>query len=206
MKRDADLLYELGALRHIQRQWTRFHLANVGDLADHHFRVAWIALMIAQREAQPVDTAKILKMALVHDVAESRTNDVDYLARQYVERREDQAAADIFAETSLEDDMLAVLGEYIARESLEAKIVKDADNLDVDIELREQESTGHTLPSLWYEHRQLLANTKLYTESAKMLYQEIRNTNPHNWHINAPRNRILGGDWKDALSSLGDKE
>lgn len=196
MKRDVDLLYELGALRYLQRQWARFHMPDVANLADHHFRVAWIALAIAAREDKPVDTDKILKMALVHDVAESRTNDVDYLSRQYVTRDEAKGAKDMFAGTSLEKEMLAVLHEYEVRESLEAKIVKDADNLDVDMELREQESTGHTVPTLWRAHRDYVAKTKLFTKTAQKMYKEICTTNPHNWHNGSPQNRLRTGDWK----------
>jgi 5'-deoxynucleotidase YfbR-like HD superfamily hydrolase len=65
MNRDVDFLYELGALRLIDRQWRRFHSQNFANLADHHFRVAWIALVIAAREGGKIDTGKIVKMALV---------------------------------------------------------------------------------------------------------------------------------------------
>lgn len=195
MNRDVDLLYELGALRLLQRQWTRFHMPNVANLADHHFRVAWIALAIAAREAEPVDTAKLLKMALIHDVAESRTNDVDYIARQYVTRDENQAAIDMLSDTTFGTEMLDVLHEYEERQCLEAKIVKDADNLDVDMELQEQESAGHHLAAMWREHRTSVVKPQLFTQSAKDLYDEICSTNPHNWHNNSPSNRVNGGDW-----------
>lgn len=195
MKRDVDFLYELGALRLLQRQWTRFHMPNVANLADHHFRVAWIALTIAAREEQPVDTAKLLKMALVHDIAESRTNDVDYIARQYVTRDENQAAIDMLSDTTFGTEMLDILQEYEERQCVEAKIVKDADNLDVDMELQEQGSTGHRLAAMWREHRTSVVKPQLFTRPAKELYEEICSTNPHNWHNNSPSNRVNGGDW-----------
>ena len=196
MNRDVDLLYELGALRLIDRQWRRFHSQNFANLADHHFRVAWIALIIAAREGKPVDTGKIVKMALVHDIAESRTGDVDYLSRQYVTRDGESAAADMLDQTSIGEEFVALLAEYEKRECLEAKIVKDADNLDVDMELAEQAMQGNALRKTWRVNRQLVADTKLYTKTARKLWDEIQSTDPDHWHAGSPKNRVNGGDWK----------
>jgi len=197
MKRDLEFLYEVGALRLVPRQWHRFHMDNVADLADHHFRVAWLALMIAAREDAKVDSAKLLKMAIVHDIAESRTGDVDYLARQYVTRNEAQGLTDMLAETSLQAEFKQLAREYEARACLEAKIVKDADNLDVDMELQEQASQGHQLPHDWRANRELVGKTKLYTDTARAMQQAIFESNPHDWHLKSPSNRVNGGDWQD---------
>ena len=94
MKPDINFLYEIGTIRYIDRMWKRFLNADFENLAEHHFRVAWIALVIAKHEKVD-NTDKILKMALVHDIAESRTGDVDYLSRQYVERNEELGIKDI---------------------------------------------------------------------------------------------------------------
>jgi putative hydrolase of HD superfamily len=196
MKRDVEFLYELGALRYMQRQWVRFHLPNVANNSEHMFRVCWIALTLAERVGKPVDTGKIVKMAIAHDIAESRTGDVDYIARQYVERHEHEALHDMLKDTSLEKEFSKLLAEYEKRESLEAKIVKDADILDVDMELLEQASAGHKLASNWETQRDHVG-TKLFTQAAKDLQKELRAANPHDWHIQSPNNRLNGGDWKD---------
>jgi putative hydrolases of HD superfamily len=196
MKRDVEFLFELGALRLMPRQWSRFHMPHVANNSEHMFRVVWIALTIAAREGADVDTGKIVKMAIAHDIAESRTGDVDYIARQYVQRNEHQALTDMLSETSLEDEFSEILAEYEARETLESKIVKDADTLDVDLELQEQRSQGHTLPNSWTTQRGFVGANKLFTESAKALHAEIRESNANEWHIKSPRNRLNGGDWK----------
>lgn len=196
MSRELEFLYEIGALRNMPRQWQRFHMANVANNSEHMFRVVWIALVLASKQDKRLDTEKIMKMALAHDVAESRTGDVDYLARQYVTRDETKALADIFHDTSLKNEFAALLEEYEKRESLEAKIVKDADNLDVDLELQEQISTGMKLPEDWREFRKIVADTKLYTQAAKDMHEAIWQSNPHDWHVKSHANRINGGDWK----------
>jgi len=195
MKRDVELLYEIGALRLIPRQWSRFHLTAVQNLTEHHYRVMWLALVIAAREKQ-CDTEKILKMAMIHDIAESRTGDVDYLARQYVVRHEDEAIKDMLRDTSLEAEFLELWEEYEARKTIESKIVKDADTLDVDLDLREQAATGNLLPDQWTKQRAHVHETQLFTKTAKQLYKDIDASNPHDWHIKSPQNRLNGGDWK----------
>ncbi len=182
-------------MRFIPRQWHRFHMFNVQSLTEHHYRVIWLALLIAAREKKG-DIEKIMKMALVHDVAESRTGDVDYLARQYVTRNEDMAIQDILEDTSLEQEFIDIIQEYEKRESIESKIVKDADNIDVDLDLAEQALIGHEIRSEWQEMRDHVGKTKLYTKSAKLLQAEIRSANPHDWHTKSPRNRRASGDWK----------
>ncbi len=192
--RDVDFLYEMGNIRFIERMWRRFLRDDFANLAEHHFRMFWIAMIIAARETN-VDTGKIAKMVLIHDIAESRAGDVDYLARQYVERNEELAIKDMLADTSIEEEFYALWQEYEDRSSLEAKIVKDADNLDVDLELSEQAAKGSKLEGHWASNREYVASEKLYTKTAKELFAQIRTANPHNWHLEG-RNRRNSGDWK----------
>jgi putative hydrolases of HD superfamily len=194
MDRDIEFLYEMGTLRFIPRQWKRFLNADFANLAEHHFRVMWIALIIAKHEK--ADVSKILKMALVHDICESRTGDADYLARQYVERNEELGLTDILSKTILEkDEFLSLWHEYEALRSIEAKIVKDADNLDVDLELNEQAVRGFGLKDTWKTQRGWVSKNRLHTKTAKKMLEKIQKSDPHAWHLNT-RNRINAGDWK----------
>jgi len=196
MKRDVDFLFEIGALRHQPRMWHRFMGGDVASITEHHFRVIWLALIIAAREKKG-NIEKILKMALVHDIPESRTGDADYLSRQYVKRDEDKALEHMLDKTSVKRPFVAAWKEFERRRSIESKIVKDADNLDVDIELREQGAKGLKLEKDWRETRNGVARTRFYTESARQLYNEIMAAKPSDWHVNSPYNRSNGGDWKN---------
>jgi len=192
---DINFLYEMGSIRFIDRMWRRFLHGDFATLSDHHFRVFWIAMIIASHEKN-VDTGKIAKMALVHDIAESRAGDVDYLARQYVIRNEELAIDDMLGGTAIEKEFRALWDEYEKRESLESKIVKDADNLDVDLELAEQAAaSSNSLKELWQNNRDFVAKNKLYTQTAKDIYDQIDKVNPHEWHLNG-RNRRNSGDWQ----------
>jgi len=180
----------------LQRQWKRFLNADFANLAEHHFRVAWLALLIAKHE-KAANTDKVLKMALVHDIAESRTNDVDYLSRQYVVRNEELGIKDMAKDTVFGEELVALWQEYEKRESIEAKIVKDADNLDVDMELLEQGARGMSLSNqkVWKQTRVHVHDHKLSTKTAKRIWKALQTSNPHDWHING-RTRLNAGDWK----------
>ncbi len=192
--RDLDLLFELGSMRHLARTWTQFMRSDMANLSDHIFRVVWIALIIARHE-DAANIEKIMKMALVHDVSESRTGDVHYLSRQYTKRDEDTAIKDVLKDTVLEDEFIALWEEAEAKQTIEARIVKDADNLDVDLELREQPYVDSRLIDGMQRIRKEAVYPKLYTKTAKRLWKQIQNANPHDWHLKG-RNRFNSGDWK----------
>jgi putative hydrolases of HD superfamily len=190
--RDVEFFYEIGQLRLINRMWRRFFQSETSNVAEHTLRVIWIALALAKKE-KVKDEEKIMKMALVHDITESRTGDVDYISRQYVEMKEKIAAEDMLNETILADDFLKVWKEYEKRETIEAKIVKDADNLDVNLELREQEI--QSISDKFLKPRDVFVRPILYTKTAKKYWDLIGKSDVHDWHA-LGKNRFNSGDWK----------
>lgn len=193
-RRDIELLFEIGCMRYMARSWKRFFNPDVANNAEHTLRVIWIASLLAEYE-NIGNKEKILKIALIHDLTESRTGDTDYLSRQYTERKEAKAIDDILKGTIFEKELLALWREYEEKRNVEAKIVKDADNLDVELELVEQESRGHSIGVLWNSRRRKLVYPKLYTKSAKKLWDRMHQSKIHGWHMNA-NNRFRDGDWK----------
>ncbi len=194
MSRDLEFLYEIGCLRRQQRSWSQFLYPDAASNTDHTFRVVWTSLILAKKE-NIKDTEKVMKMALVHDVPESRTGDTNYLSRQYVKENNPQAFADIFSGTVLENEFKDLWHEYETRETMEAKIVKDADTLDIDLELAEAMALGNPLGEIFRDHRKLVAKM-LTTKAAKEMWEEIQTSDPHAWHLNS-RNRFNAGDWNE---------
>lgn len=181
--RNIELLFEIGSMRNIQRGWRQHLGMDCANVLDHTLRVIWISLILARREMVK-DEEKIIKMAMVHDLAETRVSDLDYVSKAYVTADEETAARDLFAGTVF-NDLHEILKEYEKRDSIEAKIVKDADNLDVELELRELKEKGHQLPEKWARFRTLVRDEKLYTESAKLFWDEIQIADPASWHLKA---------------------
>lgn len=180
-KDDINFLFEIGSMRNVPRAWRQYMGVDVANNTEHSFRVAFIALIIARMEGVG-DEEKILKMALMHDLEESRTADHTKFQKDYIELKKSKATEDVFKGTSLEDFYKDLFEEYEKKDSIEAKIVKDADQLDVDIELRELEEQGHKLPDKWIEHRNAIREGTFYTESAKLLQKEVQQASPLDWH------------------------
>ena len=95
----------------------------------------------------------------------------------------------------MEKEFLKLWDEYEERKTTEAKIVKDADNLDVDFEIMEQRSNGHGVGHAFDENRVFVAKNRFFTKTAKKIWEELMKTDPHEWHKTA-RNRLNAGDWK----------
>lgn len=182
--RDLDFLYEIGTLRNMQRGWAQHIAIPTASVAEHSFRVAFLATIICRMEKQG-DENKIIKMALTHDIGETRTSDLSYVQKVYVKEDDDKASHDAFVGTTLENFYSDTIKEYKERKSIEAKIVKDADNLDIDLEIKELVASGMEMPPKWHEFRKMVRDEKLYTKSAKKIWDDIQNSNIHDWHVAA---------------------
>lgn len=181
MKKDIDFFYEIGSLRKVPRAWQQVLSGKVQNIAEHIFRTTMIAWTIAI--AEKADTQKVIKMCLIHDIAESRTGDIAFMHRDYVTRHEELAETHIFEDTLLDKEAQIILKEYNARQSLESKIVKDADNLDVDLELKELARIGDSAAiGMQKDHRPVIRAEKLYTKTAKKMWDEIQKTDSNTWH------------------------
>ena len=95
-----------------------------------------------------VDVEKVLRMALLHDWAETRVGDmpktaVSYFGGQARRKAEIDAFADVVKEAGAGSEGYRNLyGEYEARESLEAQIVKAADVIDLLVQALALERGG----------------------------------------------------------------
>jgi putative hydrolases of HD superfamily len=151
-------LHRAGRLKHIPRTGWLDRGVPAGEaesVADHTFRVALLAWLAA---GPGMDRDRVLKLALLHDLAEAVTGDVPpYDPDELVEVREEdraamlnrrhvrskeRAAAKRAAESTAMADLLADLPEVLAGElwalwreledgtSAEARFVKQADKLE----------------------------------------------------------------------------
>lgn len=181
--RDIEFLYEIGSLRNIPRAWIQHLATDCASNLEHTLRVVFLALLIARKEGVKSEE-KIIKMALIHDLPEARTVDLAYVHKVYTKTDDAQAGHDLLAGTSF-SDFEDILGEYEKRISIEARIVKDADNLDIDLELRELRERGSIVAKKKQPLRKLVRDKKLYTKTAKRIWDEIQTSDPSSWHLSA---------------------
>lgn len=146
-------LIELQRLKRLERTgWTLRGLPNgTESVASHSFGVCVTALMLADEvkaRGLEVDCERVLRMALLHDWAETRVGDMPKTATGYFgadarKNAETLAFADIVKGLgSVESEYRALYQDYEERSSLEARLVKAADVIDLLVQADALERAG----------------------------------------------------------------
>jgi len=116
-------------------------------------------------------------MCLLHDLAEGRISDLNYVHQMYVHKFEEKAVHDLAEPLPFGADIKAIIEEYEKRKSPESMIAKDADNLEWILSLKEQVDIGNRRAEDWI----VSAVKRLKTPHAKKLAQKIVRTDSNSW-------------------------
>jgi len=177
-KNIADFLFEVGMLAKTPRSGFFFLGSGEQSVSEHTTRTIYIGYTLAMLNSdQNIDTNKVIKMCIFHDLAEARISDLNYVHQKYTEKKEDQALKDVTASIPFGQDIQAVVAEYEQRETIESKIAKDADNLEFLISLKEQVDIGNTRAKSWIP----AIKKRLDTPEAIKLAEAITNTESDHW-------------------------
>jgi len=160
-------------------------------VADHSFRTAVIGYVLASMEAD-VDREKVILMCLFHDFPEARTGDHNYVNKKYVVVDEEKAVQDQVEGLPFGNEISDLIHEFNGVETAEARLAKDADQLDLILELKEQLDLGNGQAGEWLS----FALKRLLTENARQMAREIMSTQRDawwfdkktDWWINGPKN------------------
>ncbi|CAD5244798.1 HD domain-containing protein [Thermococcus camini] len=151
-----DLFLEAGNLKRLPRTgWLLRGVSNPESIADHSYRVALITLFLADElkaKGFEIDVERALKIALLHDLAEARVTDIPLTAQYYLDKgkAEKKAAMELFIKTSNPREYFRLWREYEEGLSLEGRLVKFADKLEMLIQAYEYERTGFSnLDEFW---------------------------------------------------------
>ena len=111
-------------------------VANPQTVGEHSFGVSlWVMLLVERIEnKEEIDITKVLKMATLHETAETRISDIPmpgrkYLGNKNVSDAERKATKEIFE--NFPEEWHSVWSEFEDAETLEARIVKAADKLEM---------------------------------------------------------------------------
>lgn len=146
-------LIELQRLKRLDRTgWTLRGLPNgTESVAAHTFGVSATAMLLADKlvaNGIPVDVEKVLRIALLHDWAETRVGDMPrtgtlYFGSEARKQAEMAAFRDVVEEVDGPQGLYARLyNDYEHRSSLEARLVKAADVLDLLVQVLALERAG----------------------------------------------------------------
>ncbi len=157
-----EFLHLAGRLKQTARAgWTLRGIERPESVADHTFRVCLMAMVLAPGADPPVDRARCLSMALVHDLAESLVGDItpyDGVAPEEKRRREHDALIRLSALAGA-PEILELWAEYDRAETAEARFVKELDKLETVLQAAEYEADGNTeLAEFWRMGERALAS------------------------------------------------
>lgn len=183
----VNFFYEIGTMRKLMRIHRQVLLTDdmSDSIASHSYRVAMIAWFLAKQEG--ADLYKTVMMSLLHDMAEVRSNDHNWIHKKYVKVFDEE-----IKEEQLDSlpypDLGNLVAEYDERKSKEAILAKDADLLDQILLLREYEWAGNKEAGIWlYGKGKAKINiqlARLKTKTAKMLGEAIYKVGPSDWWNN----------------------
>ncbi len=148
VKRIVEFLFEVGMLKRTPRSGWQFLGSGTESVADHAFRTSLIAFAMARLDGS-VDAGRAVLLALVHDLPEARTGDLNYMNQKYVAADEKRAAEELADGLPFGDELRGLLEEYRAESSAEAILAHDADQLELLLSLKEQLDAGNPQADEW---------------------------------------------------------
>ncbi|HUT80975.1 MAG TPA: HD family hydrolase [Candidatus Bathyarchaeia archaeon] len=129
--------------------------AEVESVADHSYMVTLLALVIAldeQRKGNDINLEKTIIMALLHDLSESVSQDINRSIRKFTpenydnfKRELDMNASNYLLNKLPQGDsekLLDYLSEFRSAETKEARIVVEADRLETILQLNSYQKLG----------------------------------------------------------------
>ncbi len=176
MKSIANLLFEARILKNIPRSGFHFLGSGRESVAEHSFLTTFVGYVLTQMVPE-VDELKLLQMCLIHDLAEARTGDLNYVQKKYVVANEPKAVRELTKDITFGPAVQSLVEEFNKAKTLEAQLAHDADQLALVLELKALQDVGHRGPEEWLPHVVSRVQTKVGRELAK----EVLDTASDEW-------------------------
>ena len=134
-----DLFSKIGKLKNTKRAgWIRSGISEPESVADHVFRTSFMAMILG--DVFGLDTCKLLKLALLHDLPEVLTGDItpyDKLTTTEKRKKEFEAFQTLVKNIPLKDKYIALWEEFESQQSPEAKLIKNIDKFEMALQAHE---------------------------------------------------------------------
>ena len=184
MKNIANFLFEAGMLKRTPRTGYQFLGSGSESVAEHIFRTVYIGYALG-RMAGNVNVDRIVKMCMFHDLPEARTGDQNYVNKKYVTVDLKKAVDDMATQLSFGGEIRDLIAEFEEEKTPEARIARDADQLDFILSLKEWKDIGNAYAEEWLE----FSLKRLQTDAAKELAKTVLETDSSLWWFGDK------GDW-----------
>jgi putative hydrolase of HD superfamily len=176
MKSIANLLFEARILKDIPRSGFHFLGSGCESVAEHSFLTTFVGYVLAQMHPN-VDQLKLLQMCLLHDLAEARTGDLNYVQKKYVVPDETKAILDLTTNIPFGGAIVELFEEFNDGKTVEALLAHDADQLALILELKALCDSGYDGPQTWLPY----VISRVKTEIGQNLAKQVLKTPSDSW-------------------------
>ena len=135
-------------LKNVQRKgWkNKLGLKNAESVADHSYSMAIMSMIFS--DLQNLDTKKILKMVLLHDLAESHVGDFtpDEVSKDQKNKIENEAMQNIISKlpSEIKNEYQKIWNEYQLKNTKESILVHEIDRLEMAFQAIQYYKMGHS--------------------------------------------------------------
>jgi len=178
MKVIIDFLYETGFLKKLSRSGFAYLGSGDESVADHTCHSMFIAYVLGQM-LEGVDINRLIKMCLFHDLPETRLGDLNYVNKKYVDADEKKVLQEMATRLPFGEEIASLVEEFNQKETVEAKLANDADQLDLLFTVKEQADIGNLRAGPWIE----FAYQRLITDQARQLARMAMETDSTDWWL-----------------------
>ncbi len=132
LQRQIEFIAEIDKAKSVIRQTSLIDGSRQENDAEHSWHIAVMAMLLSEYSNEPVDTFKVVKMLLIHDLVEIDAGDTflyDGSSRDDKFAKETEAAERIFSvlPKNQADEMLELWNEFEAGRTSEARFAKALD-------------------------------------------------------------------------------
>lgn len=134
----AEFVRAAGSLKDLKRAgWVdKISMSDGESVADHSYSAAVIGMVLS--DAMGLDSERVIKMALLHDLAESRIGDIipGSMPDDEKYRIENLAFVDIagLLPEGIRSEYVSIWDEFCAGDTHEARLVRQADKIDMALQ------------------------------------------------------------------------
>lgn len=132
----VELFHNIGKLKNIKRTgWINNSIEKPESVADHCFRVAFIAMIIG--DSLDLDTNKMIRMALLHDIGEAKVGDITPhmgITKEEKHTLEKKAIKSILSNLDNKNQYIELWDEYEEGSTIEAQILNNIDKFEMALQ------------------------------------------------------------------------
>ena len=175
--RFLEVILQANELKTIPRMGWRVRGVTGGEsVADHSYAVALVSMLLADRLDIEIDVEKVLRIALLHDLPEHMLGDIHAPAARFLGEEEKEATElrileNLFDGLEGGESYLDLWKEFAERSSVEGKLVRAADKIEMFTQAFQYEAAGNRMLDDFWDY---VDNTRDFEfEEVERLFNEL---------------------------------